>query len=46
MSSVVTFWSTMFTQISSFLMDEPMIYFVGLIMLCFIIGAFRKLISF
>lgn len=46
MSGVVTFWSSMFSEVSSFLMEEPMIYFVGLIILCIIIGAFRKLISF
>lgn len=46
MQSVVTFWGSMFSEISEFLMSEPMIYFVGLIVLAVIIGAFRKLISF
>lgn len=45
MSGVVTFWGSMFSEVSEFLMSEPMIYFVGLIILCIIIGAFRKLIS-
>lgn len=45
MQSVVTFWGSMFSEVSDFLMAEPMIYFVGLIILAIIIGAFRKLIS-
>lgn len=46
MSSVLSFWEAFLPEISSFLMSEPIIYFVGMFILLFIVCILRAVLSF
>lgn len=45
MNDFLTFTSSLFNQISGFLMTEPIKWFVGVALVLAVIGIFRKVIS-
>lgn len=45
MQNVVTFWSSMFSVVSDFLMAEPVVYFVALILLMVIVALLQRVFN-
>lgn len=45
MQNFVAFWSDMLGVVSSFLLSEPIVWFVGCFVLIFILGFLQKLLN-
>ena len=45
MQDFLTFFSSILTTLSDFLLTEPVYYFVGVFLLLFIAGAVKRIIS-
>ena len=45
MSNVVSFWSSMFSVFSDFLLSEPIVYFVSLLLLFFVVSLLSRLLN-
>lgn len=44
MSNFVTFWSDIFDLVSSFLLSEPIIWFIGILLLICLAGFINKIL--
>lgn len=42
MQNVVSFWSDFFQLVASFLMSEPIVYFVSIIILIMLVGVLQR----
>lgn len=45
MQNFISFWSDLFGIVCDFLLEPPVIWFVGVLILIFVIGFVRKLIN-
>lgn len=45
MSNFLEFWTTLLRSVSSFLMTEPVSWFVAIALLTFVVGLFFKIIG-